>query len=102
MSRSSHSGDGAIPPGAAGAGGDRAGARRASPGLSPREQEIARLAVDGLSNKEIGDALGLSQWTVATHLRRVFVKLRVHRRRELAARAVQLGLAGGAGPPPAG
>lgn len=53
--------------------------------LSEREEEIARLAARGLSNKEIGQYLGISPWTVATHLRRLFLKLEITRRIELCA-----------------
>lgn len=53
--------------------------------LSEREEEIARLAARGLPNKEIGQGLGISPWTVATHLRRTFLKLEITRRIELCA-----------------
>ena len=46
--------------------------------LSPRECEICRLVASGLTNKEIGGVLEISEWTVSTHLRRVFGKLQVH------------------------
>ena len=45
--------------------------------LSPRECEICRLVASGLTNKEIGAVLEISEWTVSTHLRRVFSKLEV-------------------------
>ena len=51
--------------------------------LSGREQEIAELVAQGLSNKEIGLVLGISHWTVSTHLRRVFAKLDICRRVDL-------------------
>lgn len=46
--------------------------------LSPRECEIARLVASDLTNKEIARVLDISEWTVSTHLRRIFSKLRVH------------------------
>ncbi|MCY1136664.1 LuxR C-terminal-related transcriptional regulator [Actinoplanes sp. Pm04-4] len=52
--------------------------------LSPQEQQIARLAADGLSNREIGARLFLSPRTVSTHLYRVYPKLNVTSRGELA------------------
>lgn len=51
--------------------------------LSAREQEIAELVAQGLSNKEIGQRLGISHWTVSTHLRRVFAKLDINGRVDL-------------------
>lgn len=48
--------------------------------LSPREQEIARMVAHGLPNKTIAANLGISSWTVSTHLRRMFAKLGVNSR----------------------
>lgn len=59
--------------------------------LSPREFEIARLASNGLSNKQIALVLDISPHTVSTHIRRTFDKLGLHNRARLAAFvAVQL------------
>jgi two-component system nitrate/nitrite response regulator NarP len=52
--------------------------------LSRRELEIARLAAQGLSNKEIGRALKVSNGTVKIHLHHVFAKLRISNRKDLA------------------
>ena len=52
--------------------------------LTAHERQIAQLACDGFSNPEIGARLFLSPRTVEWHLRRVFGKLGIHRRRELA------------------
>ncbi|MGI8457128.1 MAG: ATP-binding protein [Propionibacteriaceae bacterium] len=51
--------------------------------LSPQELQIARLASDGLTNREIGGRLYLSHRTVGSHLYRIFPKLGVTSRSQL-------------------
>jgi DNA-binding CsgD family transcriptional regulator len=51
--------------------------------LSPQEIQIAELAAQGLSNREIGQRLFLSHRTVGSHLYRLFPKLDVTSRAEL-------------------
>jgi DNA-binding CsgD family transcriptional regulator len=54
--------------------------------LSAQELQIARLAAEGLSNPEIGERLYLSPRTVASHLYRIFPKLDITSRAQLARR----------------
>jgi DNA-binding CsgD family transcriptional regulator len=56
--------------------------------LSPREREIARMVANGHTNKAIAYMLEISPWTVSTHLRRIFAKLRVTSRAAMVARLV--------------
>ena len=51
--------------------------------LSPQELQIAQLAAEGLSNREIGERLYLSHRTVSTHLYRLFPKLGITSRAQL-------------------
>jgi DNA-binding CsgD family transcriptional regulator len=53
--------------------------------LSPREVEIARMVAQGHPNKVIAEVLEISEWTVATHLRRIFAKLGVTSRAAMVA-----------------
>jgi DNA-binding NarL/FixJ family response regulator len=54
--------------------------------LSPREQEIVQLIVGGLSNLEAANRLGITEATVKAHLTRIFQKLALRGRAQLAAR----------------
>jgi ATP/maltotriose-dependent transcriptional regulator MalT len=53
---------------------------RSGPAISAREREVLDLLSQGLSNKEIGNRLEVSQFTVKNHLARIFGKLRVRSR----------------------
>lgn len=61
-------------------------------GLTPREHEILGLIAEGLSNREIGERLFVSENTVKTHSSRVFEKLGVNRRVQAVQKGRELGL----------
>jgi DNA-binding CsgD family transcriptional regulator len=64
---------------------DRVGGRPASaPGLSATERRVAELVAAGRRNKEVADELFISVKTVEANLRRVYQKLGVRSRTELA------------------
>lgn len=48
--------------------------------LTERELQIAVLVASGQGNKQIANQLCISEWTVSTHLRRIFIKLGVDSR----------------------
>ena len=53
--------------------------------MTEQEEQIARLASEGRSNREIGGTLFLSSRTVEWHLRKVFTKLGINSRDQLPA-----------------
>jgi DNA-binding CsgD family transcriptional regulator len=61
-------------------------------GITPREHEILGLIATGLSNREIGERLFVSENTVKTHSSRLFEKLGVNRRVQAVIKARELGL----------
>ncbi|WP_395696262.1 LuxR C-terminal-related transcriptional regulator [Nocardioides sp.] len=54
--------------------------------LTPRERQVALMVARGGTNQAIATSLGISVWTVSTHLRRIFAKLGVSSRAEMVAR----------------
>ena len=61
--------------------------------LTDRERETLSLLAKGFIKKEIADQLGVSYHTVDTHVRNIYVKLKVHNLSGAVAKAIQLGLA---------
>jgi DNA-binding NarL/FixJ family response regulator len=59
--------------------------------LSLRETEVVALVVEGRSNDEIGARLGISEKTVESHLTRIYERVHVGSRTELATRAMREG-----------
>ncbi len=62
------------------------------PHLSARELEVLHHLGRGLSNDDLGQALGISGETIKSHTKAIFTKLRVAGRAEAVARAYELGL----------
>jgi len=60
--------------------------------LSEREMDVLRKLVEGLSYKQIADALCVSIDTVRTHLRHVYRKMQVHSAGEAISRAIKSGV----------
>jgi len=50
--------------------------------FSPRERQIVRFIVEGCSNQEIANRMGLRLQTVKNHLSRIYEKIGVHSRAE--------------------
>lgn len=59
--------------------------------LSPQERRVVAYLADGLTNKEIGDRLGLTEKTVKNYLATIFSKLNIARRTQAAALFVEAG-----------
>jgi NarL family two-component system response regulator LiaR len=70
----------------------RDAAKATALGLTPRELEILERIAEGLSTREIADALFVSENTVKTHASRVFDKLGVSRRTQAVREARRLRL----------
>jgi len=61
-------------------------------GLTPREGEVLLLVLEGLTSKEIGARLGISDSTVRTYLARMMIRLDARGQAQLAAKAIDLGI----------
>jgi DNA-binding CsgD family transcriptional regulator len=62
---------------------DRIGAARADAGLTPTQAQVAELAIEGLTNRQIGERLFMSIHTVEAHLSAAYRILNIRSRREL-------------------
>lgn len=60
----------------------------ARPALPPRQQDTLRLLLTGLSEKQVADALHLSQHTVHDYVKALYRRMRVSSRAELLARCL--------------
>src|SRR5262249_24425516 len=70
----------------------RRATKEAYAGLTEREREIGALIAQGQSNREIAEALVLSEYTVARHVSNILAKLQVASRAQIAAWAAEKGL----------
>jgi DNA-binding NarL/FixJ family response regulator len=63
--------------------------RSTRPKLTDRELEVLQLAADGLTNRQIGRKLHISENTVKNHMRNILEKLHLHSRMEAVLYAVK-------------
>lgn len=68
--------------------------------LTARELQIAALIADGLVNKQVAVTLQISEWTVSTHLRRIYAKLGVDTRAAMVSRCAGVLSSASVSPPP--
>ena len=61
--------------------------------LSPRELEVARLVAQGMTSRQIGVALFITEGTAALHVKHILAKLGFISRAQVAAWAVEQGFA---------
>lgn len=87
--RAVHAGQKRIPPEIAA----RLAERILQPELTAREMEVLRLIVAGQSNREIGQALAITEGTVKVHVNNILSKLNVHDRTQAVTEALRRGLA---------
>jgi len=66
--------------------------RKRHPSLSLREQQVLELVAEGMRNKEIAAALGISADTAGMHVKNLYTKLDVHDRTAAVAKAIRRGI----------
>lgn len=57
--------------------------------LTPRENEVLQHVVDGKTNRQIAQALFVSENTIAYHIKQIYEKLHVHSRAEVVAKTMK-------------
>ena len=67
-------------------------ARARMPSLSQRERQVLELVAEGMRNKEIAAALGISTDTTGMHVKNIYTKLNVHDRTAAVAKAIRRGI----------
>lgn len=60
--------------------------------LSPRELDVLRLVVEGMTNKDIGSVLYITEDTAKKHVQNIIAKMQVSDRTQAAVKALRLGL----------
>ena len=60
--------------------------------LTPRQMQVLRLLALGMTNRQIGEALGITENTVRTHVERIRRVMKARTRGEAVARARDMGL----------
>lgn len=68
------------------------------PELTPRQRQVLEMVATGLTYKEVGSALSLSEHTVKYHMGQILERLHLKNREQVVAYALQHGLARGGGP----
>jgi two-component system NarL family response regulator len=86
--RQVHGGDRYLPPAIA----SRLADRLVRPNLTPRELDVLRLVAKGRTNKELASAMFVSEETVKTHMKALFLKLGVHDRAEAVSVSLKRGI----------
>lgn len=66
--------------------------RLVRPSLTPRELDVLRLVAKGRTNKELASAMFISEETVKTHVKTLFLKLGVHDRAEAVSVSLKRGI----------